>query len=478
MCALATRLAVLALLTATTAAQSTPAAASNETPAQRDARMQWWRDAHFGMFVHWGLYSGLAGTWDGKVVGTKGGMEWIQHYVKADTTSYAKAALPKFVPSADFAVQWAKLAKAAGCQYVVFTTKHHDGFALHDSKVTDFDAGSALGRDLVQEITTALRAEGLKVGFYHSVIDWHHDQYEYARSQQLPHPRREDAYAEGSRDHGKYLDHLFAQVGELLVHRPDIVWWDYSSIDFQGDAAWRATDLMQLVRERLPGVIMNNRLYRSREAGWASMGTDGYLPQLDPKFGDFITPEQHVPPSGMPGVDWETCMTMNTTWGYSDHDPAWKPAKELLQNLIDITAKGGNFLLNIGPRGDGSVPEPSVTALQTIGAWMQQNGEAILGTRPAFADLPFGRSTRRTLSPTRAKLYLHVFDKPADGRLVLPAADYIDGTCRLLTSGEALPVRTDAAGGGTAVVQLPASLVVELPVVVVIEHGLPQPAGR
>ena len=466
-------LALFADPAATQAAAAPPAA---ETTQQREARMQWWRDAHFGLFVHWGLYSGLAGTWNGKAVGTQGGMEWIQHYVKADTATYAKEALPKFQPRAGFAVQWAKLAKAAGCQYVVFTTKHHDGFALHDSKVTDFDAGSVLGRDLVAEITAALRAEGLRVGFYHSVIDWHHDQYEYARSKQLPHPRHEDAYAPGSRDHGRYLDHLFAQVGELLAQRPDIVWWDYSALDFQGDAAWRAGELLQLVRSRLPDVIVNNRLYRSREAGWASMGTDGYLPQLDPRFGDFLTPEQHVPPTGMPGVDWETCMTMNTTWGYSDHDVAWKPAKELLHNLIDITSKGGNFLLNIGPRADGSVPQPSVEALQTIGAWMAQNGAAIHGTRPAFADLPFGRSTRKALSATTSRLFLHVFARPADGKLVLPAAEYLAGTCRLLADGTALPTSLD--GNQRTVVQLPEGLVVDLPVVVAIDLASSTASGK
>lgn len=153
-----------------------------ESPQERDARMSWWQEARFGMFVHWGLYSGLAGTRDGKPVGTKGGMEWIQQRVKADTDTYAKKAIPLFKPKKGFATEWARLAKEAGWKYVVFTTKHHDGFALRDSKVSDFDAGTILGRDPVKEIVDALRREGLRVGFYHSVIDWHHDQYEYARS--------------------------------------------------------------------------------------------------------------------------------------------------------------------------------------------------------------------------------------------------------------------------------------------------------
>ena len=151
--------------------------APTETAEQREARMAWWREARFGMFVHWGLYSGLAGTWEGKAVGTSGGMEWIENYVKADTDTYAKAALPLFRPGPEFAREWARLARQAGCRYLVFTTKHHEGFALHDSKAGDFNAGARLHRDLVKEIVAAVRAEGLRVGFYHSVIDWHHDQY-------------------------------------------------------------------------------------------------------------------------------------------------------------------------------------------------------------------------------------------------------------------------------------------------------------
>ena len=385
--------------------------------------MAWWREARFGMFVHWGLYSGLAGTWDGKAVGTKGGMEWIQNSVKADTDTYAKAAMPLFQPKPGFATEWARLAREAGCRYLVFTTKHHEGFALHDSKVTDYDAGSVLQRDLVKEIVEACRAEGLRVGFYHSVIDWHHDQYEYALSKQLPHPLKGKPYPNGSREHAKYLEFLAAQAKELLTrYGPvDILWWDYSAQDFQGQEAWRAFDLMNMARTCQPGIIMNNRLFRSPEAGWASMATEGYLPHLDPKFGDFITPEQHIPATGMPGVDWETCMTLNTTWGYSDHDHAWKSDETLIRNLVDIASKGGNYLLNIGPKRDGSVPEESAKSLGAIGAWMKVNGEAIRGTAASpFAVLDWGRCTQKPIAGGNTRLYLHVFNWPPDGKLVLP----------------------------------------------------------
>ena len=207
--------------------------------------------------------------------------------------------------------------------------------------MSDYDAGSVLRRDLVQEIVDACRAEGLRIGFYHSVIDWHHDQYAYALSKQLPHPLKDKPYPNGERNHAAYVDFLHRQVDELISNYGpvDVLWWDYSSQDFQGDEAWRALDLMGKVRARQPRIIMNNRLFRSPEAGWASMGTDGYMPQLDPKYGDFITPEQHIPATGMPGVDWETCMTLNTTWGYSEHDHAWKSAQTLIRNLVDIASK-------------------------------------------------------------------------------------------------------------------------------------------
>jgi alpha-L-fucosidase len=424
---------------------------AGETPAGRDGRMAWWRDARFGMFVHWGLYSGLAGTWDGKPVATSGGMEWIQERVKADTDTYAKRAIPLFTPKPGFAREWARIAKGAGARYVVFTTKHHDGFALHDSAVSEYDAGSVLHRDLVKEIVEALRAEGLRVGFYHSVIDWHHDQYEYGRSRQLPHPLKGQPYKNGTRDHQQYLAYLHQEVNELLSNYGpvDIMWWDYSAQDFQGQEAWRAFDLMQLTRSKHPGIIMNNRLFRTPEAGWKSMGTEGYAASLDPKYGDFITPEQHIPDTGMPGVDWETCMTLNTTWGYSEHDHAWKSDETLIRNLVDIAGKGGNYLLNIGPKGDGSVPDESVRSMRAIGAWMTVNGEAIYGTRASlFSRLPWGRSTTKGRT-----VYLHVFDWPANRTLTVPGLMTRAEAARLLAGAVPLEATTTEAG---LVLKLPA----------------------
>jgi alpha-L-fucosidase len=463
---------VVVLLCAGAASAALSQGGRVETAAERDGRMAWWRDARFGMFVHWGLYSGLAGTWDGKPVATSGGMEWIQQRVKADTGTYAKRALPLFKPAPGFAREWARLAKDAGARYVVFTTKHHDGFALHDSRVSEFDAGTVLGRDLVKEIVDALRAEGLRVGFYHSVIDWHHDQYEYARSQQLPHPLKGQPYPNGTRDHRRYLDYLHAEANELLSKygAVDILWWDYSAQDFQGDEAWRAFDLMALAKARNSQVIMNNRLFRIPEAGWKSMGTDGYSPTLDPKYGDFITPEQHIPATGMPGVDWETCMTMNTTWGYSEHDRAWKSAETLIRNLVDVASKGGNYLLNIGPKGDGSVPDESVRSLRAIGSWMKTNGESIYGTRAGLvADLPWGRSTTKGTT-----LYFHVFAWPADGRLVVRGLTAPVRSARLLGGGS---LEAENAGGDV-IVRLPSRAPDPIASVVAVELERPPQQNR
>ncbi len=413
-------------------------------PEDHDARMAWWREARFGMFVHWGLYSGLAGTWDDEPVA--GAAEWLQNTVGADAHEYARAAIPKFVPKEGFARDWARLAKEAGCKYVVFTTKHHDGFALHDSGVTTYDAGDLLNRDLVREITDALRAEGLRIGFYHSVIDWQHPQYDFEAALELPYPRRGRLLNPGVRNHSRYIDFLHTQARELLGNygQVDIVWWDYSSTKFQGAEAWRAEDLLAMARGLQPAIISNNRLYRTPEAGWKGMGTDGFTMQLDTRFGDFITPEQHIPATGMPGVDFEVCMTMNRTWGFSEHDKDWKSTEILIRNLIDIASKGGNYLLNIGPLGDGSVPEASITRMREMGAWLEKYGEAIYGTTASpFEEVPYdGRVTRKG-----GDLFLHLFAAPESGVIDLP--DTAASRARWLCSGK--EIQLDSRGGSLVI---------------------------
>jgi alpha-L-fucosidase len=381
--------------------------------------MDWWREARFGMFVHWGLYSGLAGTWEGEPAPRDKNLEHIQRVVDVDTYTYAAEAIPKFRPTEDFATAWAKLAKQAGCKYVVFTTKHHEGFALHDSKLTQYDAGDIVGRDLVSEITEALRQEGLKVGFYHSVIDWHHPQYDYTQAKYPPYPKDNIPMTMGPREHSVYVDYLHGQVNELLSNygKVDILWWDYSSFGFDGDKAWRASELIAMCREKQPNVIMNNRLFRRPEAGFSYDGGADLSKPLDPRFGDFGTPEQHIPEGFDPKMDWETCMTMNDTWGYSEHDHDWKSSEVIIRQLIDVVSRGGNYLLNIGPKGDGTIPEPSLKIMTDVGKWMEVNGEAIYGTTQS----PIGEPDFDGRITTKGDIYyLHLFSRPDSGTIQVP----------------------------------------------------------
>ena len=438
--------------------------ASAETKQQRDARMQWWRQARFGMFVHWGLYSGLAGTWKDKPVGTRGGMEWIQQRVRADTWEYAHEAVPHFRPTEGFAKDWAKLAKEAGCRYVVFTTKHHDGFGLFDSEYTTYDAHDLVGRDLCKEITDAIRAEGLKVGYYHSVIDWHHPQYDYDKANRLPHPLRGQPSPNGPRNHDIYVRYLHRQARELFSNYGtlDIIWWDYSKEGNEGPF-WRSDELMAMARDLQPAIISNNRLYHIPNI--EKEDSVDRLKKWKPEQGDFTTPEQTIPSTGIPGVDWEVCMTMNTTWGYSVHDDAWKSNETLIHNLIDIVSKGGNYLLNIGPKGDGSIPQESIESMRVIGKWMATNGEAIYETTASPFEQPaWGRCTAKP-----GKLYAHVFEWPSDGRLDVPLQGESVTKAYLLAdaSQKALQVQTGSSG---ITIQLPAQAPDAIASVIAVEY--------
>ncbi|VGO14499.1 hypothetical protein PDESU_03061 [Pontiella desulfatans] len=380
--------------------------------AERDARMAWWREARFGMFVHWGLYSIPAGEWNGKVW-KKGGLEWIQKRAAIPADVYERKLVPQFRPKEGFAEEWAQTALMAGCKYLVFTSKHHEGFALHDSAETTFDAKDACGRDLFKEIADATRAEGLKVGAYHSIIDWHHPQ-SYAG---FGLPTIKGVTNEG-RDNSVYVDYLHRQVEEIVTgYGPiDVIWWDFSKPDCQGES-WRAKELMAMVRKHQPHILMNDRLYSAKAAFVG--GNSSLLKEWKPERGDFTTPEQHIPDTGVDGVDWETCMTMNTGWGFNKHDNNWKPTQVLIRNLIDIVSKGGNYLLNVGPKADGTIPPQSIARMKEIGRWMDINGEAIYATTASPFEMPaWGRYTAK---PDR--LYAHVFQWPEDARLMVPAGD-------------------------------------------------------
>lgn len=388
-------------------AASGPAGAPPAVPP-KDERLAWWRDARFGMFIHFGLYSTPAGTWDGKPVGGVG--EWLLQNARIDPIAYEKTLLPQFNPSKFDAREWARIAKDAGMGYVVITTKHHDGFALWDSAASDYDVmATPFRRDIMRELADAVRAEGLRMCWYHSIMDWHHPDYQ---------PRREwDARPVDPQSFPRYVDFMFAQLKELLTNYGDIgILW----FDGEWEGTWnhdwgKKTD--DFVRSLQPRIIVNNRVDSGR-AGMEGFSADEHA------RGDYGTPEQTIPPNGMPGKDWETCMTMNDTWGYKASDSNWKSARTMIRMLCDIASKGGNFLLNVGPKGDGTIPAESVERLRRMGEWMRVNGEAIRGTTasPFPKQFPWGRVTMRSLHgqwQDVTRLYLHVFDWPADGTLRL-----------------------------------------------------------
>ena len=329
-----------------------------ETKEQRDARMGWWREAKFGLFIHWGVYSVPAGFYHDKPIGGIG--EWIMLSGKIPMAEYQQFA-KEFNPVKFNADAWVKMAKDAGMKYIVITSKHHDGFAMFCSKANRWNIcdASPFGRDPLQELAAACRKHGVRLGFYYSQAqDWNNGGSAAGG--------KWDAAQEHSMD--DYIDQTAVpQVREILTRYgkdiPAVVWWD-TPVDMNFE---RAEKLYKVAQELRPDLIQNNRL------------GGGFN-------GDTETPEQYIPPQGYPGRDWETCMTMNETWGFKRDDHDWKSTETLIRNLCDIASKGGNYLLNVGPTSEGLIPQPSVERLAAVGNWMRTNGEAIYGTGPT----PFG----------------------------------------------------------------------------------------
>ncbi len=402
-----------------------PAVVRHEPPEQQDARLQWFREARFGLFIHWGVYAVPAGFWQGKPTSA----EWIMNRGKipvADYRAFAKDfTAAKYDPTA-----WAQLAADAGIKYVVITAKHHDGFVLYDSAFSDWNAVKASGakRDLIAPLAAAVRAKGLKFGTYYSQSqDWVNLGGGKGNT-----PPWDDEQKLGSFD--EYLAKIaLPQVRELLEKfHPDILWWDTE----YAMTPERARPFFDLVTSH-PALIHNSRL------------GGGVL-------GDFRTSEQRIPASAMLGRALEVNMTINNSWGYRSDDLNWKSAQQLIRNLSDITSKDGNYLLNVGPTAEGVIPAPEVERLLAIGRWLKVNGEAIYATRGSVypKPLPWGRTTQKARPSGGTTLYLHVWEWPADGKILLPDIKQPAHSGRLLAGGAAISTTMTPEG---TVVTLPGS---------------------
>lgn len=418
-----------------------------ETKEQRDARMAWWREARFGMFVHWGLYAVPAGEHKGRRTPELG--EWIMKDLRIPIPEY-EPFVARFNPTRFDARGWVRAAKDAGMKYVVITSKHHDGFALFDSKVSDYDVmATPFKRDILKELEEAAREAGIRLCFYHSILDWHHPD---AQGPAFP-----DYEKVANPGWARYVEgYMKPQLRELLTGygKVGVLWFDGDWIKEWSDEQGR--DLYGFVRGLQPDIVVNNRAGAGRQ-GMGGMTKEGSF------GGDFGTPEQEVPATGLPGVDWESCMTMNDTWGYKHFDQHWKSAETLLRTLIDVASKGGNFLLNVGPTAEGLIPAPSVERLAAMGRWLRVNGEAIYGSSASpVAAPPWGRITARP-----GRLYLHVFDWPSARVLEVPRSSAPRRAYMLADAARtALPARVEQ---GTLRLTLPARAPDAVASVVVLE---------
>lgn len=374
---------------------------TSETPEQRTKRMAWFEEARFGLFIHWGVYAVPAGEWEGR---THYG-EWFMEETKMPVSKYEQFA-SQFNPVKFNAREWVRMAKDAGMKYIVITSKHHDGFCLWDSELTDWDIGrTPFKRDPLKELADACRESGLRLCFYYSIMDWHHPDWGTRR------PWHDTATGQPNMD--RYVAYMKGQLKELITrYGPLGILW----FDGEWESPWtheRGVDLYNYVRSLQPDIIINNRVGKGR-AGMQGMDKGQGV-------GDYGTPEQEIPATGFgPGVYWESCMTMNDHWGYNKHDQNWKSTKTLVRNLVDCASKGGNYLLNVGPTAEGLFPDPSVQRLAEIGKWMQVNSESIYGTKASpFKRLSWGRCTRKA-DGEFTLLYLHVFDWPSNGQLIVP----------------------------------------------------------
>ena len=442
---------VLGVLLCMSLAEAAEKSVPAETPSQRDARLKWFRDARFGLFIHWGVYSVPAGEWkDQKKFG-----EWFLEETKMPVSEYEKFA-QQFNPVKFDAKEWVRIAKDAGMKYIVITSKHHDGFGMFRSELTDWCIKSTpFQRDPLKELAEACKEAGITLCFYHSIMDWHHPDWGTRRPWNDKAPKTPP-------DMDRYTQYMKGQLKELLTNYGPIgILW----FDGEWESPWtheRGVDLYQYVRSLQPSILVNNRVGKAR-AGMSGMDQGGQ------RAGDYGTPEQEIPPTGFgAGVDWESCMTMNDHWGYNKNDHNWKPSRVLIRNLIDCTSKGGNYLLNVGPTRQGLIPQPSVERLAAMGKWMKTNGDSIYATSASpFAKLAFGKCTQKS-----GKLYLHVFDWPKDGRLVVPMTNPVKKAYLLAEVDKEL--KSEKVAGGQAVLVPSTAPDADASVVVVEIDGPPQ----
>lgn len=401
------------------------------TPAPTPGDTSWFVKDRFGLFVHWGLYS----------LGAR--HEWLQHHEEIPGETYERRYFKHFDPDLYDPRVWAEAASDAGMKYFVVTTKHHDGFCLWDSAQTDYKVTrTPYGRDVLTPMVDAFRSEGLKVGLYHSLIDWHHPDYlvdpyigPYRNA------RDREALNQG-RDQGKYADYLHAQVRELLTQfgTIDVLWFDFSfphrGPEGKGRDAWRSEELYKIVRELAPNVILDDRL--DLPSGW-----------------DVKTPEQYQPSEwftvdGNPVV-WEACQTFSGSWGYHRDEASWKSPEMLVQMLADSVSKGGNLLLNVGPTGRGEFDERALNRLQAMGEWMYRHGRSIYGCTQAPSEFPAPPDTRLTFDPEKNRLYIHLFAWPFKhlhlvGEAFLKRVEY----AQLLNDASEIPFQDTTGGMHTA----------------------------
>lgn len=402
--------------------------AQEDMYAEKMQRTQWFRDARFGMFIHFGAYA----------VPARG--EWVKSNEKLTTAQYQNY-VEAFQPYAFDAKEWARIAKNAGMKYAVLTAKHHDGFCMFNSKLTDYKISTYFnGRDIVREFLDAFRAEGIKVGLYYSLIDWHHSDYRNVGN----HPQRDDAeYGKRKFNWDNYLKYMHAQVEELAKNygKIDIMWFDYSFDDYSGEK-WKAKELVAMLKKNQPEIILDNRLE-------VNQGVTPKGRELSP-YGDIETPEQAIPDKGIVHVSgkpltWETCLTLNNNWGYAENDHDWKSSSLIIQTLVNCVSKNGNLLLNVGPDATGRIPAKSIEILREVGQWMSANSESIYGCGSSAIEKPeWGRITQKG-----NVIYAH-WMSPIIGPINIPGLASKVKRVSLLSTGAELPSSTSWWGNSGA----------------------------